>query len=54
MELNATEFYVIYQALLARRDWISDDAEAPEEEMPFIESALEKISNLKIDIKLKK
>jgi hypothetical protein len=51
MKLSPMELYVIYQALLARKEWVEEDGEASSpEELDFIKSAIEKIKSLGVEL----
>jgi len=55
MEINQGEVYSIISALEARKEWVEDDVDSGcENELFYLESALNKFKELKQEIKLEK
>ena len=50
LKLTMTEAYVIFKAVEARCQYITDDFEAPQEELEFLQSVYDKMRELKADL----
>lgn len=53
MVLKARTIYVIIKALEARKEYIQDNDDAPQDELPEIESALETFRDLYLKVEIK-
>jgi len=54
MKLTAMEAYVIFKAIEARHQYITDDFEAPQEELEHLQSAYDKFRKFSIDVEIEK
>src|SRR3990167_8525485 len=52
MELTSMEAYVIFNAIEARHQYVTDDFEAPQEELPHLQSAYDKFRQVKIELEI--
>ena len=52
MEIKITmmEAYVIFKAVESRHQYVTDDFEAPQEELEFLQSVYDKMKMLKVDL----
>jgi len=53
MEITPQEIYCAINSLESRKEWIMDDGSSADEELPFIESLLEKLNRLKFNLEVK-